>query len=75
MYKATTINILGWDRLGQELLISSLKNAHYAITHKESNECIAFLYGSGIHQIITTFDLYLDPDKTQNLFFYYVKVA
>jgi len=80
MYKA-----VGLDSLGETLLIHTLSNAYYAMTKKpiiregsrikEGQECITFIQNSGIHQIITSFGLYLDPDKMQNLFFYYVEVA
>ena len=80
MYKA-----VGYNSLGETLLIYTLSNAYYAITKKpiiregsrikEGQECIAFIQNSGIHQIITSFCLYLDPHKLQNMFFYYIHVA
>ena len=80
MYKA-----VGYNSLGETLLIHTLSSAYYAMTKKpiyregerikEGKECIAFIQNSGIHQIITTFGLYYDPDKMQNLFFYYVEMA
>lgn len=80
MYK-----IVGYNSLGETLLIYTLSNAYYAMTKKpivrigerikEGQECIAFIQNSGIHQIITAFNLYLDPDKLQNQFFFCVKVA
>jgi len=80
MYKA-----VGYNSLGETLLINTLSSAYYAITKhdaqregyriKEGRECLAFVQNSGVHQIITIFGLSLNPDKVQELFFYYVEVA
>ncbi len=80
MYKAVEYN-----SLGETLLIQTLSNAYYAMTKKpiyregarikEGQQCLTFIQNSGIHQVITIFDLSLNPDKLQDLFFYYIEVA
>lgn len=80
MYKA-----ISYNSLGESLLIHTLSNAYYAITQnqakregcriKEGKECLAFVRNSGVHEIVTVFDLKLNPDKVQELFFYYIEVA
>ena len=74
------------DRLGEQLLLHTLSNAYYAMTKSPiiyqtkriinaQSDLIFIQDESGIHKIITTFGLYYNPDKLQNLFFYYVEVA
>lgn len=79
MYKA-----LNYDSMGETLLINTLSNAYYAMTKKaereghrikEGKECIAFIQNSGIHQIIAMFQLDINPNTLQNLFYYYVHIA
>ena len=80
MYKS-----IGIDLLGETLLIQTLSNAYYAMTFHPVRKCSRFKEGSdnlifiqqdsGIHKIITTFGLSLNPDTLQQKFFYYVEVA
>ena len=81
MFKPVEIN-----RLGECLLIHTLSNAYYAMTKSpivyqtkkiiNAQSDLTFItLESGIHRIITTFGLYYDPDKLQNMFFYYVHMA
>ena len=81
MYEA-----VAYGSLGEAILLETLRSAYYALTkhpiyknakrYKEGSDDLVFIQNdSGIHQIITIFDLYLDPNKVQNLFFYYVEVA
>ena len=80
MYKA-----VGYNSLGETLLIHTLSSAYYAMTKKpilregnrirEGQNCLVFMQDSGLHKIITTFGLYYDPDKLRNMFFYYVHIA
>lgn len=69
-------NILSWNSLGEALLIEGLSNAYYILSHHSQYLNLPlFIQNSGIHRIVTTFDLHIDPDKLQNQFFYCVKVA
>ena len=81
MYKA--INL---DLLGETLLLKTLSSAYYALTQhpiyknskrfeKGSADLAFIVKDSGIHKIITTFGLSLNPDTLQQQFFYYVEVA
>ena len=80
MYQA-----VGFDLLGETLLIQTLSSAYYALTkhpiyknarrYREGSDNLIFIHNSGIHKLITIFDLYYDPDKVQDLFFYYVEMA
>ena len=81
MYKPIEI-----DKLGEILLLDTLRNAYYAMTKSpivyqtkkiiNAQSDLAFIQNeSGIHKIITTFGLYYDPNKLQNMFFYYVHMA
>ena len=74
------------DRLGEELLLQTLSNAYYAMTKSpiiyqtkkiiNAQSDLTFItLESGIHKITTTFGLCYNPDKLQNMFFYYVHVA
>ena len=80
MYKAVNVG-----SLGEAVLVNTLSSAYYALTKsqaerigkriKEGKECLALIQNSGIHQITQIFGLDIDPEKLEQLFFYYVDIA